>query len=197
MKSKIVYYYNNSNLIKYEYYYDYGNGWQLTSYVICEYDVLGNCKSIITMQDDNIVSRTDYDFYEHIKNEDVCSFVNPSVVDPTPSYKNAPSKTTTTYSYDGTSCSYSYEYHKFSSSTDLTEENTLSICTYPNPIDNHITIEGKNIYKIELYNTLGMVLYSLQADSYENLDMSQYNSGVYYMKIYTDTGSSLRKIIKK
>ena len=197
LKNKSVYSYENGNLIKTISYYDSGNGWQLTPiYLVYEYDILGNCKSIVYMQDNEISYKTDNEFYNNIKYNDVYYFVNPSTTDPTPSYNNAISKTTTYYS-DGTSCTYQYTYDELSNPTDWIEENTKTSYIYPNPINNYVTIKGKNIYKVELYNALGMMLSILHTDSYENLDMSQYNSGVYYMKIYTDTGSSLRKIIKK
>lgn len=197
LKNKSVYSYENGNLIKTISYYDSGNGWQLTPiYLVYEYDILGNCKSIVYMQDNEISYKTDNEFYNNIKYNDVYYFVNPSTTDPTPSYNNAISKTTTYYS-DGTSCTYQYTYDELSNPTDWIEENTKTSYIYPNPINNYVTIKGKNIYKVELYNALGMMLSIPHTDSYENLDMSQYNSGVYYMKIYTDTGSSLRKIIKK
>ncbi|WP_458626518.1 T9SS type A sorting domain-containing protein [Winogradskyella sp. PC D3.3] len=79
-------------------------------------------------------------------------------------------------------------------------ENFIKI--YPNPIQNNLTIELTNISEdvsYQIYNTLGQQISkgNLSSSSMHTVNMSQYESGIYFVKISTSTSSMTQKLIKK
>jgi hypothetical protein len=75
--------------------------------------------------------------------------------------------------------------------------NDLSV--YPNPTKNTATISiagDLKMQKVEVYNVLGQVIYSKDADSNTKhvLDLSRFASGMYTLEIYTDKGTVARKL---
>ena len=94
---------------------------------------------------------------------------------------------------------------EFSSSFNVTigtvsiAENEITSEIYPNPVDDKLYINSKdNIEKIEIYNLLGVKLYSeVISQGNENMiDMSDFESGLYLVKIKTDKGTETLKINK-
>lgn len=81
------------------------------------------------------------------------------------------------------------------------KENSLadaSISLYPNPANEflHITLTSlSNPLKIEIYNQLGQCIYT---KNFENkIDVSAFPSGIYFMEIKNDKGTSRKKFIKE
>ena len=70
---------------------------------------------------------------------------------------------------------------------------------YPNPVDDVLYIDTKeNITEINVYNIIGVKMpISNSQQSTVNIDMSGYNSGVYFVEIKTDKENSIIRIIKK
>lgn len=77
----------------------------------------------------------------------------------------------------------------------LYSKNNLEINVYPNPVNNVVNIEGLNDEKIELYSINGQLL--IEKGQYNStiikLDVTDYPSGVYFLKV----GSQTKKIIKQ
>ena len=67
---------------------------------------------------------------------------------------------------------------------------------YPNPIDDYLYITTEeNINKIEIYNIMGVMI--LEKDSTSNkIDLSDLNNGIYFIKIKTDKGTIVKRIVK-
>ena len=84
------------------------------------------------------------------------------------------------------------------------EINTLNIFVYPIPTKNSITIRNQNksgVFKISIVNTQGIILkeYSnieLEQNKNFDLDISNLQSGVYYLKVYNENQNFIRKISK-
>ncbi|WP_178984419.1 aryl-sulfate sulfotransferase [Winogradskyella helgolandensis] len=85
---------------------------------------------------------------------------------------------------------------------DLTICQNLSVITYelasiklhPNPTKGQIKIESKTtINKVEIYNVMGKKVYTTTLDT---LDLSEQVNGIYFLKIYTDTNITSKKLIK-
>ncbi len=81
--------------------------------------------------------------------------------------------------------------------TGINETELKEIKTYPNPVNNNLTIENpyyKDL-KVTILNSMGLLLFQKQ---YENqtitIDMSMYAPGVYFVEIQTNDG---RKTVKK
>ena len=82
------------------------------------------------------------------------------------------------------------------------EENNIAgqeILLYPNPATNLITINSKlEITQIEVYNTIGKLLYQEKLDSFKTtFNLSDYPNGNYFIKIKTEKSQKNFKVIKK
>lgn len=75
----------------------------------------------------------------------------------------------------------------------------LSINLYPNPTSSLVTVRAdNNIKSVELYDVQGRIIQVDKVDSNEvSIDVSKYNSGVYFVKVTTEFGSQISKIIKE
>jgi len=65
-----------------------------------------------------------------------------------------------------------------------------SVKVYPNPAFSAVTIETNNFSKVEIYNTFGQLL---QVAATKVIDVSSYNSGVYFFKVFDMEGNSVAK----
>ena len=73
------------------------------------------------------------------------------------------------------------------------------ISVYPNPTSSIVNINYNSIIKsVTLYDTLGRLLLSQEVNqSNFVLDISNQNKGIYLLKIVTENGSSIEKIVKE
>lgn len=76
---------------------------------------------------------------------------------------------------------------------------TNELVFFPNPTSSIITISSEEIIKsIELYDNLGRVLVSKKVNENQTLlDVSNYSNGVYFVKVVTDNGFKIEKVIKR
>jgi uncharacterized protein YjdB len=78
-------------------------------------------------------------------------------------------------------------------SVDNPSLNTIKL--YPNPTDGLVYLsDATNVQSIEVFNLRGQKLMTLSAVSY--IDLTQLNTGTYLIKIKTDRGTSIQKVIK-
>ncbi len=70
---------------------------------------------------------------------------------------------------------------------------------YPNPSAGIIEIKGDNFLakQIDIYDNFARLVKQFKATSTKNIDLSDLNNGVYYMKIETENGNSTQKLILK
>jgi len=100
-----------------------------------------------------------------------------------------------TYNYCGTQDSCTQVVITAINETELKE-----IKTYPNPVNKDLIIENPyykplNVY---VYNSMGLLIYQKQYETQKiTIDMSNYASGVYILKLNTDNGMLIRKIVKE
>lgn len=75
----------------------------------------------------------------------------------------------------------------------------VAISLYPNPSSSLVNIKAENTIKsTELYDLQGRLIQINKEDSNEVvLDISSYNSGIYFIKVTTDVGSQIKKIVKE
>jgi len=68
---------------------------------------------------------------------------------------------------------------------------------FPNPTSGRISINGINTIKnVEVINITGQQVYYAK-NSADNIDISSLQTGVYFMKITTENGFTIKKIVKK
>ncbi len=79
--------------------------------------------------------------------------------------------------------------------TNNSEFETEFVTIYPNPISDILTIKSENnIVKINILNSSGNII----LQSYQNnINLSNLNSGIYFVEIFTIDNVFIRKIIKK
>lgn len=77
----------------------------------------------------------------------------------------------------------------------IAENNAISVDLYPNPTNGNLYLNAESITRVTVINTLGQVLCDkkVNADS-EVLDMSQYEEGVYMVRIMTDEGLVTKRV---
>ena len=74
---------------------------------------------------------------------------------------------------------------------------TTSLGIYPNPVeDKLVIITSEIIKKIRIYNIVGMTVYSNE-ENVTSIDVTNFNSGVYFINIKTDSGEVTKQFIKK
>jgi len=67
-----------------------------------------------------------------------------------------------------------------------------SISIYPNPAANEVTIIAAGFAKVEIYNTVGQLIETKTVDV---VDVSSYNTGIYFFKVYDENNNSVTKRI--
>lgn len=76
------------------------------------------------------------------------------------------------------------------------EENGVNgLNVYPNPTKGNLNINAEAMRRITITNTLGQVVYDQEVDSdNEVVDMTQYQTGIYMVRIATDNGVAVKRI---
>ena len=83
-----------------------------------------------------------------------------------------------------------YEYQGGVDMTEIDNQNIYTI--YPNPVQNMLNIVGKDNMKINIYNSLGQKIYSVEGYNNINIDASNWETGLYII----DINNHFYKILK-
>lgn len=103
---------------------------------------------------------------------------------------------TTTYSVVGTAngCEGSTEF-TVNVSVGIEENTNTEATVYPNPTNGNLNVTSKSMTNISIINALGQTVFSQDVDSdNEIIDMTQYNAGVYMIRIVTENGISVKRV---
>ena len=78
---------------------------------------------------------------------------------------------------------------------DAIGENSDMVALYPNPTKDNVTIEANGMSRITVVSVLGQVVFDteLNANVY-TLNMSQFNAGMYMVRIYTESGVVVKRV---
>jgi hypothetical protein len=73
-----------------------------------------------------------------------------------------------------------------------------SIKVYPNPVSYNLSIESESIIieKVEIFSYLGIKINEIDSN-YEHIQTHNLLNGIYIIKIYSEKGSAIRRLIKK
>ena len=79
---------------------------------------------------------------------------------------------------------------------DMVEDNIISnLNIYPNPANSKIFVEGENVNLIEIYNSLGQIVLTVEgADDSTSADVSSLPNGVYVVKVIANEGVTTKKV---
>ncbi|MFL5762682.1 MAG: T9SS type A sorting domain-containing protein [Bacteroidia bacterium] len=84
-----------------------------------------------------------------------------------------------------------YKLSQLLSVNDLTEENSFEL--YPNPSENTVTVNGKNISSIRIFDMNGRLVKESREKA---LDVSALTKGVYSVVVFSGGKSSVKKFVK-
>ena len=66
---------------------------------------------------------------------------------------------------------------------------------FPNPTKGNVTIQAKDMNRITVVSVLGQVVFDTELDQDEYiLNMAQFNTGMYMVRIYTDGGVTVKRV---
>lgn len=77
--------------------------------------------------------------------------------------------------------------------TDVVEENTM---VYPNPATDMVNIKAENVQSVEIINMQGQLV-KMEVGEVSSISVKDLANGIYTLKLTTDNGVSMHKIIKK
>ena len=87
-----------------------------------------------------------------------------------------------------------FELHAYYSPTGV-EENEAQVKVYPNPTNNHVTIEAENMTEVSVYNTMGQcVLQKEIAGNQATIDLQYVCTGLYLLRVKTESGIVSKRI---
>ena len=76
---------------------------------------------------------------------------------------------------------------------------TMLVNVWPNPTTSTVNIKGENLNAVYMYNAMGQLVLTVDlqnADNQSVIDVSGFNSGIYFMNIISENGSSvLKKVV--
>lgn len=79
--------------------------------------------------------------------------------------------------------------------TAIEENGVNGVVIYPNPTRANLNINVESMKQISIVNTLGQVVYDQKVDSdNEVVDMSQYEAGIYMVRIVTENGVTVKRV---
>jgi len=92
---------------------------------------------------------------------------------------------------------------KIEETTTIDIEQTISldehIIIYPNPATDKITIKsGSEIKHVDVYNQVGQNVQQIQTNNnFSNVDVSEFDSGIYFIKVYSKDKVTTKKLVIK
>ena len=84
------------------------------------------------------------------------------------------------------------------------QNNFIGFMMYPNPVSSRLNVEFNEVVKsenvkVEVYNLVGTIMYTKLYKDFDadklNIDFSSFPSAVYYLKITTEQGTQIKKVI--
>ena len=77
------------------------------------------------------------------------------------------------------------------------EEINNSFVIYPNPVKDVVMIQGNSINEISVYNSVGVLVERIEVAGNEvEINMNDYNTGIYFVQVNTENGTATRKVVK-
>ncbi|MCL2510994.1 MAG: choice-of-anchor J domain-containing protein [Bacteroidales bacterium] len=70
------------------------------------------------------------------------------------------------------------------------EEFGNTVAIFPNPANSTVTINAPGFAKVEVYNTVGQLV---ETRTINSVDVSTYNTGIYFFKVYDNNNNSVTK----
>ena len=98
---------------------------------------------------------------------------------------------------NGTSVGSAVLVTKANNVSEITENN---ISIYPNPARDFVrlTAQDSQLTTVKVYNCLGMMVEEIEVSANEvEINISEYNTGIYFFDVMTENGNVVKKVVKK
>ena len=98
---------------------------------------------------------------------------------------------------NGTSVGSAVLVTKANNVSEITESN---ISIYPNPAKDFVrlTAQGSQLTAVKVYNCLGMMVEEIEVSANEaEINISEYNTGIYFFDVMTENGNVVKKVVIK
>ena len=209
-----TYYIENATMVTYEYdedhnvvrsndYYWEAEQWGMEAYRAMEYDEYGNClKSEQRTPEGTVQERKVFEYDLSVSADSVFYYPNPEDDFPQlPKVKNLLKSFEYYAQNDNMELSlvttYSMNYEVCNSATAVGEEYTFASSVYPNPAQDFVMVESSEANYVEVVDVYGRVMFSSEMSETVKVDMSEFASGIYFVKLQANGATSVQKIMKK
>ncbi len=79
---------------------------------------------------------------------------------------------------------------------DAVSETQIEACVAPNPTQGNVTVKADGMKQIAVFNTLGQKVFSFAIDADQvTMDLSRYEAGVYFVRIETENGCAMQRVV--
>ena len=198
----------NGNCVKEAEFEFVENEWQPNPYRVYEYDESGNC--ILSEQrtlSGTVNERKVYAYDTETLAENVYYYPNPEQ-----DYPALPEAKVNLLK--------SFEFHALNDANELTyvttylldydvvennnEDDTTSVqevafasSVYPNPAQDYVMVESSEADYVEVVDVFGRVVFATEMNESVKVDMSEFASGIYFVKLQANGATSVQKVVKK
>lgn len=193
---------DNNNLItttSYKWQYD----WYIHACFAQEYDEFGNCTLAQTFSPEGLtLEKRVYQYDMSVTNDKVFHFIDPEGGFPT-----LPQMHNKLDAYEHWSVNqntgelvylrdYLFTYDVIGDKV-AENESPIKAQIYPNPTQDYVTIESEDVEYVQVLDLCGRELFASEVHDALTIDMSEYEAGVYFVKLHSNDSTSVQKIIKK
>ena len=194
---------DNNNMIRSNEFYWEAENWVLKTSKVYEYDEFGNCLQMEHVTPAGTVQeRRAYTYDTSISADNVFYYSNPE--DDYPQLPAAKNNLLRTFAYWAQNDSqelvfvttYVMEYEAIDGA-DAVEEVAFASNVYPNPAQDFVTVESSDADYVEVVDVYGRVMFSSEMNETVKVDMSEFASGIYFVKLQANGATSVQKIMKK
>lgn len=205
MEYTVRYEYNyddNKNLEREtEFAYEF-ESWVPQSYMQYEYDELGNCtlEESVTMSG-RVEERKIFEYDTTVSIEDVYHYPNPEK--DYPALEQQMKSMLKSYEFWAQNdadeliyvTDYMYDYEIYEDGDAVAEVNDVVANIYPNPAQDFVMIESEANY-VEVVDVYGRVVFATEMTDMLKVDMSDFATGIYFVKLHNNGATSVQKIMK-
>ena len=189
-------------------YFQWSYDWALMGSFVQQYDSIGNCNITTTFSADGIPQeRSIYEYDYEVSADEIFHFSNPEN-----SYPLLPQMKNKVDSYEYWLIQQStgnlvyvrdylflYDEIEGGDDNDTTSVNNISVNTriYPNPTSNYVMIESEEVDHVQVLDICGRELFATEVRSAVAIDMTEYEAGVYFVRLHSNGSTSVQKVVKK
>ena len=102
-------------------------------------------------------------------------------------------------SYTFTNVTTDHHIHvTFSQVITVGEDHSSSVCIYPNPTQDEVTIKAEGLNHVRIINADGQTIYNADVEKEQvRIDLSNIAKGIYMIHIEAESGQVVRKVVVK